>query len=391
MDRNSYLDPQSLYAQSEQALKKLINNNLWMERIKKCFEVVLEDEQLQGEAWNTVKTQIRDYLAIVDVVVFANEMDMKDVCTLANSVGDEVLDGNVIFSGMEQAAADKIAYEVSAENCEMKADNAMWFGEEWYYQLQASHYRDLANNAQELYNEWQLKAIQYDDIENNTKGLFTKSEYYREIIENAITGISKSFVAGEYLVNENATWRTALYQLSVPKKWPDGVQEALLEYGYTQEEINILKTNGVVITEEDIEKLKHTVGTTEIYVSEDHNALLYNGKIYYIDIPDTTDDSSKFEPVWTTDYRVEKTKADFDFLAALTGMEGEEIPTEEIYTADRNYQLQRAEAAYGTTQMDMAALGSIFLLGQSFFFSGANHTEVTMKFESAGNAGKLQY
>lgn len=385
MFRYSYLNPESIYAQCEQAVQKLINDNWWMENIKKCFNQVLEDEGLQGDTGTALKMLLNDYLVIVDTVVLANEADINDFYTLAKSVGQEILDGNVIFSGMEQAAADKIANEESAEKYEAAANNASWAGEEWYYKAKASHYYDLADNAQKIYEQWKLKADIYDEIENSTKGLFAKSVHYREVIENATAGIADVFTAGEYRIDKNAEWRVALYQLSEPEKWKEGVQEALLEYGYTQEEIDVLKAEGVVVTEGDIEKLKKTVGTTSIYVSEDYNALLYNGKIYYINEPDMTDDSTRFESVWSLDYSVRKDKTDFNFLAALIGIEGEEIPTNDIYTADQNYQLQRAGDNYGILAMESAGVGSAFLLLESFMLSGLSHTEITIKFESAGN------
>ncbi len=385
MNRNSYLNPEGIRGQCMQAVKLLINDNYRIEGIHKCLIQFMNDAGLQGEAYSALKTQIGDYLLILDAKVAANQKDIADFNKLYGSVGEEVLDGNTIFDMMEQALAEKAEYETSAQNCEKAARNASWFGEELYNSAKASYYRSLADNAQNRYEKWRAKKDTYDKIEANTRALFSESASYRDKVDNALSEITKVFDGGQYHINENAAWRIALLPVPKRKEWNEEVEEAMIAYGYTPEEMEVLIEHGVNMTLEDIEKLKQTQNTKSVFVSKDCKALFYNGKIYYINEPNTR--NVEIGPVltWNMDYSVEKTKTEFDLLAGITGISGEDIPENKVYTSDNSYLLYDSSSAYGSDVMKMAGGLHAFLLVESFVLSGISHSEVTMNFESSGS------
>jgi hypothetical protein len=386
MTRDSYLDPEAIKTQCKEAVQQLTNNNYWINVIKNCIKLFSENSELEGEAYRSLKIQLQDYQTILDLISNTNDIDVEDFYILSGSVGSEVLDGAVIFDMMDQALSDKVADEEAAESYETFANNASWLGEELYYRQKAKHYRKLVENDQKRYDEWNAKTTAYDDIELYTQSLFSKSGSNRIKIENALNGITEVFQGGDYQINANKPWRLALYEVQEAKTWEETVVKSLLEYGYTQEEINDLILHNVVITADDFETLKKSEGTTNIYLSEDKNALFYNGKIYYIDVPDKT--TVCYDQQWETDYTIEKTQTDFDAIKGLTGIEGEEIPNEDRYTSDGIHSIINSQSSYSADTMKIAGGLSAFLLAQNFVLSGISQNDVTIIFESAQNSRK---
>ncbi|MBD5511482.1 MAG: hypothetical protein HDR08_09565 [Lachnospiraceae bacterium] len=392
MTEYSYYNPVCIYEQSKEAVQKLTYSNYQIEGIKKILNTIIEDEKLQGEAYKALKEQMQNYILILDATVMANENDIADFYALSRFTNCETLEGNIIITMMEQALADKASDEMRADICDNAANNAVWFGEEWYYREKARHYRKLVNNDQKRYEQWKSKMDLYDNIEYETSQLFTKSVTYREVVSKAINGIMKVFDAGEYQVEKAVEWKNALKEIQKidnTVRWLPEVEKELLEYGYTQEEIDELKRNGVVVTVSDIEKLKQTEGNEKIYISADYKALLYAGKIYYINRPDAVHDKVCLEAIWETDYIKEVTKTNFDVLGAITGISGEEIPTNDVYTTDRSRRVWNATDAYGTSNMRIAGGMHLFLLLENTLMTGLTHTEVEVRFESSGNSRRV--
>ena len=392
MTEYSYYNPVCIYEQSKEAVQKLTYSNYQIEGIKKILNTIIEDEKLQGEAYKALKEQMQNYILILDATVMANENDIADFYALSRFTNCETLDGNIIITMMEQALADKASDEMRADICDNTANNAVWVGEEWYYRAKARHYRKLVNNDQKRYEQWKSKMDLYDNIEYETSQLFTKSVTYREVVSKAINGIMKVFDAGEYQVEKAVEWKNALKEIQKidnTVRWLPEVEKELLAYGYTQEEIDELKRNGVVVTASDIEKLKQTEGNDKIYISADYKALLYAGKIYYINRPDATHDKVCLEAIWETDYTKEVTKTNFDVLGAIAGISGEEIPTNDVYTADKMRRVWNATDAYGTGNMRIAGGMHLFLLLENTLMTELTHTEVEVRFESSGNSRRV--
>lgn len=276
MNENSYFNPEDMRAQCDAAINNLEEDNRANGIIEEKIMEFITEYALAGKAFEAAKQQMLDYVAVLHAMKLANEADIADFRYLKlMSIGSEI-DGSFILLEKEDALSERKINGEKAEKYRKKAQKEQSMLIRQQYMTKVAHYMAMEVINQELYNELQKEEEKYDAIESLTNGLFEQGTTIRLVVENALSSMQEAFQNGVYVPDMQAGWRKEINQ---------EYQNYLLRFGYTQEEIDILKIMGVNITYKDIMNLKTTMGNEKVFISEDYKALLYQGKVYIIDVP----------------------------------------------------------------------------------------------------------
>lgn len=397
MNENSYLNPADIRMQCEEAIGNLEEDNRIYGIMQKNIMEFITEPTLVSEAFDALKQQMFDYLSVLQVLKQANEADISDFRLLKLMAVGQELDGSVILEQKEVAWSLKKASEENAEKYKKKAAKEKSVTLQLNYSAKAAHYTTMAAGTQRLYEEWQKREDMYDGFERVTCGLFEEGAAIRATVENAMNGMQGAFQNGSYVCDMNSPWRNELgillhgekitdvknsekeeVKIEIPKK----IQTKLLKMGYTLEEIKILYLNGVALTDEDIRNLKLTVGTERIYRTEDAKALMYDGKVYYIYVPNH--ELAYIGEPWKVDWKKELTKVDFDVAAGILGISLEDIPKEDIFVDNSPHKVQSSIVSREDNNVATASLLHLVMGIESFMVSALKHTEINLVFESSG-------
>lgn len=391
MNENSYFNPRDMWEQCNAAIESLEEDNSANDIIKNKILMFIAEPMLTGAAYEALKQHMLDYLTILQAMKLANEADLTDFRFLKLMSTGHELEGRFILEGKENAISAKRADEEKIEEYSKKAKKEKSVLLRQHYLAKVTHYMAMEVIEQKLYNEFQKKEAKYDAIEAYTCGLFEQGATIRAVVENALSGMQGAFQNGMYVADMNASWRSELNKVlgesniqnsdekilkgSISQK----IQTELLEMGYTQKEIDILCQRGVSLTYKDISSLKLTVETEKVYRTEDGKALMYNGKIYYIYVPQT---GIGYDVIWETEWKKVLKKTDFDLAAGVLGINMEDIPKEEITTGNKGYRVQEAKISSNDKNATTASAMHILMGMTGFLVSALQHTEVTLVFES---------
>lgn len=208
MDTLNYLNPFAIKIQCLSAIENLRRDNESLSIASRSIEAFISDESLQAEGFEALRIQMSGYQTVINGLRFANMLDMSDYATLMSSVGNEILDGNIIVKQMEQSWDSMLMNCDSAEKYEGWAD--LYRGEPdflgWYYSWKAKWYRFQEYLDRLSYEYWEKKANAYDSIENATAGLFQNSNSLRECALEGIEALGKSFSNGEFAPKLVRVW-----------------------------------------------------------------------------------------------------------------------------------------------------------------------------------------
>ena len=210
MNENSYLNPTNIQEESNSAISKLEKDNEAIRIAESSLNTFFNDNEIQSEAFASLRQQMSDYMAVLQAMRTANNSDIADFNILKSSVGDEVLIGGQILEQKTIAKRQQQEDELNAENFAGKSINAFWEWERVYYSCKAAQYWNMAETDRQLYLLWQEKENKYDEIEGTTNGLFTSSAAMRAAAKAGMTSIAGAFQNGVYVPDVNATWRTEL-------------------------------------------------------------------------------------------------------------------------------------------------------------------------------------
>ena len=211
MERGDKLYPDAIKAQCDEAIGILEQNNLTIENLQKRLQDFVIDDELVSQAYSALKLQISDYFTLTSAMMAANDLDIEDMNTLKEAVGNEILRGDVIITNKETAYEEMIEYEELASEYYAKAA-AIFLVESIrnLYFSRAAYYSTLAECAKIRYMIWVAKEEKFDRINASTQGLFSQSEGLRNVAGQGIADIEKSFQNGKYVIDMNAPWRAAL-------------------------------------------------------------------------------------------------------------------------------------------------------------------------------------
>ena len=211
MSASFYLDPAEIKAQCREAIDNLNEVSSKTINVEHKLGEFINNNELEGKAFDALKQQIADYKTVLQNIRSLIKYNISEYKTLMSSVGDKVLDGDKILKGQEYARNSIRAYEDRAKRCR---ENAVTYAvitpfAESQNQI-AGYYDYLANNHRRMLKYWEEKEQAYYDIENATKNLFSTGDSTAEQINAALSDLGKSFRAGAFHPNLEASWRAKL-------------------------------------------------------------------------------------------------------------------------------------------------------------------------------------
>ena len=211
MSASFYLDPAEIKAQCREAIDNLNEASSKTINVEHKLDEFINNSELESKAFDALKQQIADYKTVLQSIRSLIKYNIGEYKTLMSSVGDKVLDGDKILKGQEYARGRIRAYEDRASRCR---ENAVTYAAIAVYaenqSTRASLYDHLADNHRRMLEIWEEKEQAYYDIENATKNLFSTGDSTAEQINAALSDLGKSFRAGAFHPNLEASWRAKL-------------------------------------------------------------------------------------------------------------------------------------------------------------------------------------
>ena len=190
MQRSDYLNPSDIKNQCMQAVSRMEEDRQILKTVSTSIENFAKDREIESESFEALKQQLKDYTVLIEAMQIANETDITDFRSLSNLVGGELLDGETIFSQMENALKMKESYLASEELYRRKMKLTEDAFLRVYYHWKAQQYISLAENSQRLYDKWREKTEKYDEIAAGTGHLFMDSEGISAWIQKGFSEIS---------------------------------------------------------------------------------------------------------------------------------------------------------------------------------------------------------
>ena len=211
MSASFYLDPAEIKAQCREAIDNLNEVSSKTINVEHKLDEFINSNELESKAFDALKQQIADYKTVLQSIRSLIKYNIGEYKTLMSSVGDKVLDGDKILKGQEYARGRIRAYEDRANRCR---ENAVTYAAIAVYaenqSTRASLYDHLADNHRRMLEIWEEQEQAYYDIENATKDLFSTGDSTAEQINAALSDLGKSFSAGAFHPNLEASWRAKL-------------------------------------------------------------------------------------------------------------------------------------------------------------------------------------
>lgn len=309
MQNDSYLAPDALFLQSQNALEVIELENGKYETLKSDFQSNVVNYTGTGEVATSLKNYAEDFCLVLDKAIEANELDKADHETVENAVetiyADKVdihenLNGAVILKNIETAQSKIQEIEDRISEIEsMSLWDSMWhsvFGSDSVSDLQSQK-----EGWEKTLEDFQNKEYRYDGIESSTAGLFNDSEGVRELVWAGLEAMENSFIDGEYSPEANVDYASSIYQLryadfySACRENVDSNGQALysdediywyIKYLESQEGFNKDNIQGYSdkIAREPIEYYKLcTFSESSAYYSNYAKLIYANGKYYYVE------------------------------------------------------------------------------------------------------------
>ncbi|SDB21566.1 hypothetical protein SAMN02910298_01032 [Pseudobutyrivibrio sp. YE44] len=254
--------------------------------LAKTLDAYSNNDAFKGKAYDALRAQFSDYKLIFSEVKSSNNQMIADCIKLRKLIGDEIYDGPEIFAQQRQAMTDKKNAEDEAASWRSKINDDTWELCAWYYELRAKACDEEAQRCQDIYDALMQKRLDFNAIEVATRNLFDCS-IDRAIQKACLTEIVKAFHDGQYIIDENQSWRVNLRDRSTKKisNWDEDVYVAMRKLGTSDEEMRALREKGVTITMKDVDAIKASKTQMNAVFTQDKTAIIYGGKVYYVDVP----------------------------------------------------------------------------------------------------------
>ena len=320
MQREDKLYPELLTAQAEQVYKKLTNDNYNLKLVAEHITNFINESALIGAAYDSARSQFEDYKLIFEEIKNTNIEMMAECRSLVQLIGTEIYDGKEIFDQQLEAEEAKLLALDEAELWWSEAQDEELDIVRWYYELRAKACEREAEKCQAIWDELEAKKKEFDKIEQKTKDLFDASSE-RNAQRSYLRSIILAYSGGKYNINDSQKWRVGLREKykKLTAEWDPEVVEELKKLGMTDAEIKELRLKGVVLIQDDIKLIKNSLGGKGATFSCDSKAVIYNGKVYYVNVP--SERTYHYDGGWKTVEVKYGNQVDIDPLAAITGLE----------------------------------------------------------------------
>ena len=139
-----------------------------------------------------------------------HEMDMEDCrnfARLMEAVGTNIIESDVL-DGKEAAKQDMLDHDALADK---NAAKARTDGKpmKWYYECQKKYYEMLAENDEDIYNEWKRIEQTYDEADVASANYFVRGNQVRAAVEPALQELKQLSVANSS-TSMNSLYRNTL-------------------------------------------------------------------------------------------------------------------------------------------------------------------------------------
>ena len=215
MRRDDYLNPFDLKNQCKGAVNRLQENQKALQIVSRSIDRFAKDSEIESAAFEALKRQLEDYKILIEGMQAAGCAGSSDFHMLAGLAGDEVLDGENIYSHMENALNMKEGYLLSEALFRRKTAMAEEPLLSLYYNRKAGQYARLADNSQRLYEKWREKSERFDEIAAATDRLFTDSESIDAWIQKGLAEIAGTFQNGGYMTAGGSEWRRQIINAGI--------------------------------------------------------------------------------------------------------------------------------------------------------------------------------
>ncbi len=176
MDHSSKLNPYTIIAQSESAIKNITQCNGELQQLKKSVLSFADDSYIKSDAFDMLKEYAAEIPGLIDRIIECNVSDIGDYRTLASSVGDEVLIGSIILDNKNRYYRLWCDATQKADMYRAKAQSAINPSMQNVLQGLANYYVELATQYHSLFVYWRTKEEKYDRIDKTTSNLFNKDK-----------------------------------------------------------------------------------------------------------------------------------------------------------------------------------------------------------------------
>lgn len=210
MTRGDYLNPDSMRLQCSQAISRMEEDNQALKAVGESICEFAADPEIESRAFYALKQQLKDYQTVAEAMILANTFAIRDFRLLSACVGDEVLDGEIIFSQMENALRLKESYLIKEAVYRGKMMTAQEPALYFYYCRMAGGYGCLAESSQRLYDRWRERTERFDEVSEGTRYLFQDSGHIGPLIQKGLSELPKTFRGGAYVYDKDSVWQKQL-------------------------------------------------------------------------------------------------------------------------------------------------------------------------------------
>lgn len=211
------INPSEIKEQSNRIIKALQEENKNLLSTLKTLEHFMEENQLAGKAWDSMKNRLTVHADMIKCMVLANQSMIQDSRILALNCGDEELYEDElteiisscqkqIYNCMRQIESNhnKMKHPVYAEACGH------------YTQSVIRRYESIISNYEQIIAETRQKIERIDEIEDNLKGLF---EAYNRFVQ-MVKKLYRILMAKNDLANSGfASFVNAGFSFILKQSW----------------------------------------------------------------------------------------------------------------------------------------------------------------------------
>lgn len=216
MDRSSKLIPSDIKAQCNAAIDILNDNNEYLLKSLLSIDSFMMDKTIQSSAFNSMRNQMSNFFAVINIMRSANLADIDDFEKLKNMVGDEELDGAKLFDQLDEANRQKEITIASLNEASSAAQSSKDEATKTHSTNLARNYEKIVALDNSIINEIQEKIDFYDKVDAESSSLFETGANIRRTAKSALNEITSSTISnGSYMSPSIANITKILLSMNV--------------------------------------------------------------------------------------------------------------------------------------------------------------------------------
>ncbi len=216
VSESTYLCFSSLKEQCKSIIQKLTYQNFVYDVLLRKIDNIVADSSLQGESLTNFKSHMSNYKSVLNAMRDANQYDINDCySTIAflesgKAFGENVLDGNFLFTKKREAESDRSSYSRDANS----AYYQFRYGDPDYAEYNFNRYQcfsGMAEYADQQVKLYEGKIARLQLIEDQTCNLFKNGNFLRQYVSTGLSLLKQDYkyVYGHivYQGTANTSWK----------------------------------------------------------------------------------------------------------------------------------------------------------------------------------------